>query len=104
MTRISKSKPNSDLTPPKKLGGGGSEGFVSDAWCDLARAKCRADMLRCLTRLDIGVNEVEDYNSALNLKLRSNFLKMKGLDNNRDVVRVAMKGKLPGRRPPTMPS
>ena len=94
MTRTFKPKTNSDFTPPKKLGGGVSEGFVSDVWCELARAKCRTDMLRCLTRLDIGVNEVEDYNSALNLKLRSNFLKMKGLDNNRDVVRAAMRGKL----------
>jgi hypothetical protein len=37
---------------------------------------------------------VEDYNSALNLKLRSDFLKSKGLHCNRDVVRAAMKGKL----------
>ena len=51
-------------------------------------------MFRALTRLDIGVNEVEDYNAALNLKLRSSILKLKGCQGNRDVVWGAMRYKL----------
>ena len=39
------------------------------------------------------MNEVEDYNASLNLKLRSKF-KNKGIYSNREVVRAAMKGKL----------
>ena len=94
MTRKFNSESHRCVTPPKKLGGGLNPGFVSDTWVELARAKCRTDMFRALTRLDIGVNEVEDYNASLNLKLRSNYFKSKGIHCNRDVVRAAMKGKL----------
>ena len=93
MTRKFKPKPPSVITPPKKFGGGKNEGFVADTWLELARARCRVDMFRALTRLDIGVNEVEDYNASLNLKLRSKY-KNKGIYSNREVVRAAMKGKL----------
>ena len=96
MTRKFRKKlKSSDITPPKPSGGGVNQGFVSDIWRELAQAKCRADMFRALIRLDIGVNEVEDYNTSLNLKMRSNIFKSKGCQGNREVVRVAMKYKLP---------
>ena len=66
MTRTFELENHSDITPPKKLGGGKDQGFTSDVWVELARAKCRTDLFRTLTRLDIGLNEVEDYNSTLN--------------------------------------
>ena len=91
---VQKPKPNSDITPPKTLGGGLSLRFMRDAWRDLAISRCRTDMFRALTRLDIGVNEVEDYNTSLNLKLRPSILKLKGRQGNRDVVRGAMRYKL----------
>ena len=95
MTRKFKNKQkSSDITPPKNLGGGVNQGFVSDLWIEYTVAKCRADMFRALTRLDIGVNEVEDYNASVNLKLRSENLKQKGCQGNRDVVRAAMRVKL----------
>jgi hypothetical protein len=92
--KFKKHMKQSEFTPPIKLGGGLNQGFVSDAWIELAKAKCRTDMFRALIRLDIGVNEVEDYNTTLNLKLRSNVFKSKGSQGNRDVVRVAMRCKL----------
>ena len=51
-------------------------------------------MLRILVKSDIGLNEVEDYNQGLNLKLRSKALRDKGLLANRGVVREAMRQKL----------
>ena len=66
MTRTFELGNHSDITPPKKLGGGKDQGFTSDVWVELATAKCRTDLFRTLTRLDIGLNEVEDYNSTLN--------------------------------------
>ena len=95
MTRKFRKKlKSSDITPPKPSGGGVNQGFVSDIWRELAQARCRADMFRALIKLDIGVNEVEDYNASLNLKLRSNLFKSKKCQGNREVVRVAMKYKL----------
>ena len=43
---------------------------------------------------DIGLNEVEDYNSELNLKLKSKALRDRGPLSNRGVVRQAMRQKL----------
>ena len=45
-------------------------------------------------KLEIGLNEVEDYNADLNLKLKSQAFKDRGPLANRDVVRVAMRKKL----------
>ena len=95
MTRIyPKIKPLSENTPPKQLGGGLDIGFVRDTWEGLAISRCRTDMFRALIRLDIGVNQVEDYNAALNIQLKSNLFKGRGGQGSRDVVRVAMKYKL----------
>jgi hypothetical protein len=91
---VPKPKPNSEITPPKPLGGGLDLRFMRDTWRNLAISRCRTDMFRALTRLDIGVNECEDYNVMLNLKLRSNMFKRRGCKGNRDVVRAAMGYKL----------
>ena len=87
-------KPHSDITPPKQLGGGLDIGFVRDTWEGLAISRCRTNMFRALIRLDIGVNQVEDYNAALNLQLKSRLFKGRGGQGSREVVRVAMKYKL----------
>ena len=51
-------------------------------------------MIRVLVRMEIGLNEVEDYNTALNLKIKSRALRDRGTLGNRGVVREAMRGKL----------
>jgi hypothetical protein len=67
---------------------------VGDTCEGLAISRCRTDMFRALIRLDIGVNQVEDYNAALNLQLKSNLFKGRCSQGNREVVRVAMEYKL----------
>ena len=57
-------------------------------------SQCRLEMLRILVKSDIGLNEVEDYNQGLNLKLRSKALRDRGPLANRGVVREAMRQKL----------
>ena len=84
----------SDITPPKKLGGGSDSQFTTDSWDKLAMSQCRLEMLRVLVKSDIGLNEVEAYNTALNLKLKSRALRDRGPLANRGVVREAMRGKL----------
>ena len=92
--KVKPQKTNSDKTPPKKLGGGKYLRVMLEAWKDLTMSQCRLDLLRTLICLDLGLNEVEDYNTALNLKLRSIILKAKGNLKNRGVVRGAMNLKL----------
>jgi hypothetical protein len=95
MTRIVQTPPPpSDFTPPKQLGGGPDLKFMRDIWTDLAVSQCRVDMFRALARLDIGVNETEDFNAAQNLKFRSSKFKFKGCQKNRNVVDEAMRSKL----------
>ena len=57
-------------------------------------SQCRKEMLQILVKSDIGLNEVEDYNTELNLKLKSRALRERGPLANRGVVREAMRGKL----------
>ena len=87
-------KPNSLSTPPKQFGGGTDSQFTTDTWDKLAVSQCRLEMLRILVKSDIGLNEVEDYNQGLNLKLRSKALRDRGPLANRGVVREAMRQKL----------
>ena len=85
---------NDHLTPPKQFGGGNDKRFTTDTWEKLAVSQCRLEMLRILVKSDIGLNEVEDYNTALNLKLKSKALRDRGPLSNRGVVREAMRQKL----------
>ena len=85
---------SSDNTPPKQFGGGYDTQFTCDSWDRLAVSQCRLEMLRILVKSDIGLNEVEDYNQELNLKLKSRALRERGPLANRGVVRVAMRTKL----------
>ena len=82
------------LTPPRQFGGGTDKQFTTDTWDKLAVSQCRLEMLRILVKSDIGLNEVEDYNTALNLKLKSKALRDRGPLSNRGVVREAMRQKL----------
>ena len=81
-------------TPPKQFGGGPDTQFTTNSWDKLAVSQCRLEMLRILVKSDIGLNEVEDYNTELNLKLRSKALRDRGPLSNRGVVRQAMRQKL----------
>ena len=81
-------------TPPKQFGGGPDTQFTTNSWDKLAVSQCRLEMLRILVKSDIGLNEVEDYNTELNLKLRSKALRDRGPLANRGVVRQAMRQKL----------
>ena len=90
----SRSKTNNLPTPPKKFGGGPDQKFTSEAWNNLAVSQCRREMLRILVKSDIGLNEVEDYNTELNLKLKSKALRDQGPLSDRGVVRAAMRKKL----------
>ena len=84
----------SDNTPPKQFGGGSDSQFITNSWDKLAVSQCRLEMIRVLVRMEIGLNEVEDYNTALNLKIKSRALRDRGTLGNRGVVREAMRGKL----------
>ena len=81
-------------TPPKQFGGGPDTQFTTDSWDKLAVSQCRLEMLRILVKSDIGLNEVEEYNTELNLKLKSKALRDRGPLSNRGVVRQAMRQKL----------
>jgi hypothetical protein len=87
-------KNTSDNTPPKQFGGGSDPQFTTDSWDKLAVSQCRLEMLRILVKSDIGLNEVEAYNTGLNLKIKSRALRARGPLSNRGVVREAMRGKL----------
>ena len=64
-------------------------------WIKVAESECRVQLLSKLLELNIGVNEVEDYNEALNLKLRSKtFTDKNSSKNKRGVVMEAMSLKL----------
>ena len=81
-------------TPPKQFGGGTDLQFTTDTWDKLAVSQSRLEMLRILVKSDIGLNEVEEYNESLNLKIKSKALRTRGPLSNREVVRVAMRGKV----------
>ena len=91
-----KTKNSDHHTPPKQFGGGLDQWFTTDTWNKLAVSQCRLEMLRILVKSDIGLNEVEDYNTELNLKLKSRALRDRGPLSNRGVVREAMRQKTPG--------
>ena len=82
------------IIPSNQFGGGTDSQFTTDTWDKLAVSQCRLEMLRILVKSDIGLNEVENYNQGLNLKLRSKALRDRGPLANRGVVREAMRQKL----------
>ena len=84
----------SEKTSPKKFGEGQGERYVTSAWSDLAKSQCLVELLRCLARMGIGLNEVEAFCSGLNIKFRSKVFKEKGSKATREVAAVVMKTKI----------
>ena len=62
-------------------------------WVKLAESECRVKLLVKLVDLNLGFKEVEEYNLALNLKLKSKALKNKN-GQDRKVIKEAMNLKL----------
>ena len=83
--------PHSDKTSPKTFGEGHGERYVTDAWDKLAHSQCLVELLRKLEELKVGLNDVEDFCTGLNLKFRSKAFQEKGTKATRPVTAVVLR-------------
>ena len=87
-------KPNpSDVTSKLE---GSDLSLAKDLWVKTAAAECRLNLIRKLMKEKLGFKEVEDYDKALELKLKSEKLKKSrnNSDTERKIVREIMGLKL----------
>ena len=71
----------SDLYTTSPPGEGPDLSYAEQIWTKLAQSECRIDMLSKLTKLKIGLREVQEYSDALQLRIRSDNFKNKSEQN-----------------------
>ena len=88
----------SDLFTTSLPGEGLDLSLAEHIWTKLAQSECRVEMLFKLTKLKIGLREVQDYSDSLQLKLKSDSFKSNSEQNVEKVILGAMNLKLADER------
>ena len=92
---VLKSHPlKSDFFTTSPTGEGLDLSYAEHIWTKVAQSECRIEMLSTLTKLKIGLREVQDYSDSLQLKLKSDSFKSNIEQNIERVIMGAMSLKL----------